>query len=271
MGASQGIQESQIMWCKHCRQDTPGIRSAKLPGIRCGRCGTALGSEPADAQCDSAQEAAHPAEVGIDLGHASPAQASFEDWQLDQNLRFLETQLGPWKRDRSGARAESEALIGASTRPTPPVRRSPALQRRRHMDRPARRSNVLAHGVLWLGLSALAVGGGLFGWSLVEKRPELWKLGAPVAAAGVVVFLVGLAWQLERIWRNSRFAVQKLRQLDEQLQQLERTTSMLGVTQGSAAQAFYTHMAESASPHMLLADLKGQIDLLAMDLARRGS
>ncbi len=53
------------------------------------------------------------------------------------------------------------------------------------------------------------------------------------------------------------------------MQQLERTTSMLGVTHGSASQAFYTHLAEQAHPQMLLADLKGQIDLLAMNFAGR--
>jgi hypothetical protein len=83
------------------------------------------------------------------------------------------------------------------------------------------------------------------------------------------VFLVGLVWQIERIWRNSRFAVQKLRELDTQLRQLEQTTSMLGMTHGSASQAFYSHMADGANPHMLLADLKGQIDLLAMNFSRR--
>ena len=39
---------------------------------------------------------------------------------------------------------------------------------------------------------------------------------------------------------------------------------MLNVTHSSAAQAFYAHMADEASPQTLLADLKGQIDLLAI-------
>ena len=142
-------------------------------------------------------------------------------------------------------------------------------RRRMRTDRPARRSSVLAHCVLWLGLATLAAGSGLLGWSVVEERSDLWHLGVPLAAGGVGVFLVGLVWQLERIWRNSRFAVQKLRQLDSQLRQLEHTTSMLGVTHGPSSQAFYSHMAEGANPHLLLADLKGQIDLLATKFARR--
>jgi hypothetical protein len=107
------------------------------------------------------------------------------------------------------------------------------------------------------------------GWSAFANRGELWQFGVPIASVGGGVFLVGLVWQLERIWRNSRFAVQKLRQLDSQLRQLEQTTSMLGVTHGSPSQAFYSHMAEGANPHLLLADLKGQIDLLARNFARR--
>jgi hypothetical protein len=42
------------------------------------------------------------------------------------------------------------------------------------------------------------------------------------------------------------------------------------MTHSSAAQAFYAHMADQASPYLLLADLKGQLDLVARSMARRG-
>jgi hypothetical protein len=256
------------MWCKNCRQDTPGIRSPRQPGMRCSRCGVALVTEAA---APRSGEFEHPAEVGLDLQSGPAASASsFEDWELDQNLRSLEARFGPWRK-RHAAHAE-QASRQPQWRFDAPHMTAPQPQmtrRRRRTDRPARRSSILAHGVVWLGLVTLAAGGGLLGWSMFESRPDLWTLGLPIAAGGGGVFLVGLVWQLERIWRNSRFAVQKLRQLDSQLRQLEHTTSMLSVTHGSASQAFYSHMADGANPHMLLADLKGQIDLLAMNFARR--
>ncbi len=93
----------------------------------------------------------------------------------------------------------------------------------------------------------------------------------PIALAGQVGLLLGLVLQSERIWHNSRYAVGKLDHVDSQLHKLKQTTSMLGVTHGSAAQAFYAHLADEADPHLLLADLKGQIDLLAVTLSKRSA
>lgn len=259
------------MWCKNCRQDTPGIRSADKSGIRCGRCGGALGAETADAsRANSA--ASHPAEIGLDLGGAHSTATSFEDWQLDQNVRSLEARLGTYRRRDSGphftppaSREPVYRFDAAHSRVPEPL----GYQRRMRLDRPARRSGVLAQVTIWLGLVALASGGGLFGWSAITGEFGLGRIGVAVAGGGAAVFLVGLVLMLERIWRNSRFAVQKLRQLDGQLRQLEQTTTMLGVAHGSPSQAFYSHMAEGANPQLLLADLKGQIDMLAMNFARR--
>lgn len=120
-----------------------------------------------------------------------------------------------------------------------------------------------------MGLIAGVGGVSVLAWSVAESRGDLWNIGISAIVAGGVVFLLGLVLQLERIWHNSRFAIHKLRQIDTHLQDLERTTASLGVTHGSASQAFYSHMAEQANPQLLLSDLKGQIDLLAMNFARR--
>ncbi len=259
------------MWCKNCRQDTPGIRSDDKPGIRCGRCGGSQGQAPSSRP---AGDARHPAEIGLDLGGSGSATMSYEDWELDQNVRSLEARLGAHRRRDSGPHF------------TPPASREPiyrfdavhsrvpqpmglGYQRRMRVDRPARRSSLIAQFAIWLGLITLTTGGGLYGWSVIAEDAAFARVGIPVAAAGVAVFLVGLVLLIERIWRNSRFAVQKLRQLDGQIRQLEQTTTMLGVAHGSPSQAFYSHLADGANPQMLLADLKGQIDMLAMNFARR--
>jgi hypothetical protein len=217
-------------------------------------------------------ESGHPAEIGIDLGGTRQHAQAFEEWELDQNLRSLEARLGSWPRQQSGPHftpPPSRAPVYRFDAAHAGVPRPASSRRKMRIDRPARRTSLLAHGLLWLGLVALATGGGLLAFAEFGQQPALWQYGIPATAGGGGVFLVGLVWQLERIWRNSRFAVQKLRQLDSQLRQLEHTTSMLGVTHGPSSQAFYTHMAEGANPHMLLADLKGQIDMLAMNFSRR--
>ena len=57
--------------------------------------------------------------------------------------------------------------------------------------------------------------------------------------------------------------------MDESLADLKHATTMLGTTHSSAAQSFYVHMAEGASPELMLADLKGQLDMLTLRLARQ--
>lgn len=259
------------MWCKNCRQDTPGIRSAAKPGMCCGRCGGAFGAE-ATSGARPVHDANHPAEIGLDLGGPRATATSFEDWQLDQNVRSLEARLGTHRRRDSGphftppaSREPVYRFDAAHTRVPEPL----GYRRRMRLDRPARRSGALAQISIWLGLAALATGGGLLGWSAIADEFAWGRIGIPVVAAGASMFLVGLVLMLERIWRNSRFAVQKLRQLDGQIRQLEQTTTMLGVAHGSPSQAFYSHMADGANPQLLLADLKGQIDMLAMNFARR--
>jgi hypothetical protein len=260
------------MWCKHCRQDTPCIAATSRHGMCCGRCGVPLSG---DGESKPAGESgrAHPAEIGIDLNQGAPPgiKPGFDDWQLEQNLRRLQARIDPLHRQRP-ARPK---MSTASRRPQwrvdaahAPVRPPHSPRRRTSVDRPGR-SPTFTNSALLLGLVACVGGVGVLGYSVVESRGELWNVGLSAVVAGGVVFLMGLVLQLERIWHNSRVAVQKLRQIDTHLQDLERTTAALGVTHGSASQAFYTHMADSASPHLLLSDLKGQIDLLALSLSRR--
>lgn len=87
--------------------------------------------------------------------------------------------------------------------------------------------------------------------------------------AGQAGLLLGLVFQLDGLWRNHRQQDKTLGGLESRLKELRRTTAMLGTTHSSAAQAFYSHMAEGAHPELLLADLKGQLDLLAVKMSDR--
>jgi hypothetical protein len=122
-----------------------------------------------------------------------------------------------------------------------------------------------------LGLIGFLCGGVLLAWSYVAGRDELWSLGMPIAVAGQAGLLLGLVLQLERIWQGNRLAAHKLEQVDEQLHDLKQTTALLGATHTSAAQAFYAHFSQGAHPQLLLADLKGQLDLLALKMSENSS
>jgi hypothetical protein len=254
------------MWCPQCGQEVPGVTLSMSGRMTCARCGGPLG--PSDAQNRRGDGLADAAAHGVDLGAPSGRErhSRYEQWRLDQQVRDVQAKAGRWHR--------------VDQRPAPPMAASPphsysyprrgrSPKRGRKRARPPRRSSFIAWAVLSLGLTAFACGAALLVVSLLEQRQDLWNIGIPVAVGGQVGLLLGLALQLERIWQNSRDAVRKLDEVDTQLCELERTTSLMHVTHGSAAQAFYAHMAHDASPELLLADLKGQLDLLAEEVARR--
>jgi hypothetical protein len=217
--------------------------------------------------------AAEAAGAGQDLGGPhSPLTAypSFDDWEVEQNLRQLQARVGRQNgpvrphRDRE-PQADRKPLrrVHAAHQATPrPYQRKPPVRVR---------SSLLDRFVLLLELLAFACGGALLAWSFVGKWTELWTLGVPIEVAGQASVLLGVMLQLERIWQNSRYAVRKLEQFGAQLCNLQQTAATLGATHTSAAQAFYAHMADDADPHLLLADLKGQLDLVAMSISKRSA
>jgi hypothetical protein len=107
----------------------------------------------------------------------------------------------------------------------------------------------------------------LLTWSYLTDRPELWTLGLPFAIGGQIALVLGLILQLDGLWQSNHEAAESLSHLDEQLIELRRTTSQISSSHSGPSQQFYFHLAEGCSPHMLLTDLKGQLDLLALRIA----
>ncbi len=118
-----------------------------------------------------------------------------------------------------------------------------------------------------MGTAGFIVGLALTGWSVAGERQDLWKSGAPIILAGQIVLILGLALQLDRIWRDGRWAAAKLETVDEQLHDLKATTSLLGAGNGPSGE-FYAHWTGGAAAEVLLSDLKSQLDLLAVKLAK---
>jgi hypothetical protein len=260
------------MWCKACRQDVRGISPATAGRICCARCGVELSADDRPA-ARHAVGLAESAAKGLDLSLPPPsisAHPNFDEWEIDQSVRHLQARVGNPKRADPVAKRTQPTVDRAADLRTHASHPGVARPHKRK-SQVSRRSSSLAWTTLSLGMMAFACGAVLVVWSFVEQRPELWSLGMPIAVAGQVGLLLGLILQLERIWQNSHYATHKLQQFDSQLHHLKRAATMLNVTHSSAAQAFYAHMADEASPQMLLADLKGQIDLLAISLSKRSA
>ena len=106
-------------------------------------------------------------------------------------------------------------------------------------------------------------------WSVVGQREDLWPVGMPLALVGQAGLILGLILQLDGLWQTSRKTAETLTELDGELARVRQATTVLSTSRTAAGQSFYAHMAQGAAPQLLLADLKGQLDLLAQQMAER--
>jgi hypothetical protein len=150
---------------------------------------------------------------------------------------------------------------------TAPVEPSPAPPPASAAAAPPARGSTAAWLVLSLGLSLFACGAVLLGWSLAMDRPDLWPIGLPLALVGQAGLLLGLILQLDGLWQTNRQTAAALSDLDGELSRVRHATTLLTTSRSTSAQSFYAHLANGASPQILLTDLKGQLDLLAQQMA----
>jgi hypothetical protein len=261
------------MWCSHCQQDVPGI-AIKEDGNRicCARCSGLLAGmqgrtpvvitdEPSrESQTASAPASeAHAAEVVEALVAAPP----LDDWSLDADLAAVTRMMQTLRVD-----PQAKAPRTSTPQTAAPSWRMPEAAPLRATKPPAKRNSYFAWPVLMLGMMAFCGGAVLLGWSYFGDRAVLWNYGLPAVLAGQALLVLGLVMQLDGLWQNSRDTRQALDELDRELADLRHATSVLTTTHTPAGQSFYAHMAEGASPHLLLADVKGQLDVIAMRLAQ---
>ncbi len=257
----------------------PGSLAANSGEFCCPRCSGTLGSHSADNRTATATER--------NWRHdepASPPQAAasgppgYDDWELDEELRHIERVLAS-NRLRGGLAAADipqETARTDSPHAGPPgwhvhPTAKPARQPAEPMPvKRGRALGLLIWTALTLGVTAFVGGGALLGWATVVGRRDLWFIGGPAALGGQMAMLLGLVLQLHRLARDSRRAAGKLDKLDGEIRQLRTTTTLLGTTHGPSAAAFYAHLADAASPQILLSDLKGQLDILAIKLGQQG-
>ena len=101
------------------------------------------------------------------------------------------------------------------------------------------------------------------GWSLVATPNDVLEPGVGLTLGGQGTLIFGLVLVVSRLWRNSRYACGKLQDVHAGSAQLQHTADALTATRSGGAPAFYADLVRGASPQMLLANLKGQLDQLA--------
>jgi hypothetical protein len=262
------------MWCKNCRQDVPAVAGHGPGRLGCIRCGTVLTPDVTAHNVGVAEIST----FGLELGHGQPVRpqprmrstidskppVDLDEWSLDGDLGDLEPLISARRAmDKPVQRFDAAplqplpapAIFGSPAEPTPTKSRpDPSL---------------LAWSFFAIGLMAFMCGVVLLIWSFAEGRSELWGLGMPITVGGQVALLLGLVLQLERIWQGNRQTVDRLEQVDAQLGDLKQQASLMNVNQSGPSHAFYSHLAGGAPPQMLLADLKSQLDMLAVRMADR--
>ena len=262
------------MWCSNCGQDVPAIASKQTEGQTvCARC-----SVPVGGTTHGDQEAAR-IESSADLLADGRPPVDFDDWQLDDDLRAADRLIkeangqfdeAEFRGTHHTVDAYHEAVRGwhaqLKTRPTVPD----VAASRKHPQKPARtRPPLFAWSGISLGVMALVCGGVLLIWGYLFGRGELWTLGLPIVLGGQAVLILGIFLYIDGLWQTNRKTTESLEELDEDVADLRHATSMMSTTHSGPAQSFYAHMAEGASPELLLADLKGQMDVLTMRIARQ--
>lgn len=260
------------MWCKHCRQDVPGIVCAESGEYRCPRCAEAIYSPMSD--------------LLIGLDGFSPVDGNgveeepgrypprlYDDWEVDDELEHIGRILNREKpKPAEGAKSAGWRVDAAHQDPTGP---HPRRKRTRRPDAPKQSAAedafsfmaFLTWTLLSLGLMTFVCGGVLLGWSITSGRQDLWNTGLPTTLGGQVALLVGLILQLDRLWHDRRRTAVKVDRVDDDLCDLN-TTMALESSRSISGADFYAHLAGGAGPQLLLTDLKSQLDLLSAKIGK---
>ncbi|MCE9548668.1 MAG: hypothetical protein K8T25_24590 [Planctomycetia bacterium] len=266
----------------------------------CVRCGETIGSEPTPTLLEAVTD------LGIELADlpAGPASSHFPStrtdgspmqpssrkidhstwqWELDQELHDVRRLI-----DRRGGQTLDELISHERHDPPAAIPAAPAVVRPTMVAptiaaatiaeptpspieiAPARpTASAFSWLVLMLGLTTTICGGVLLGWSMMGGRNELWTMGVPITLGGQAGLFLALVLMLLRVGKQSQESAARLHEV------VVRTTSSEPAATETAAwpavphQMFYTHLAEGAQPQMLLADLKNQLDLLAIRMTHR--
>lgn len=263
------------MWCCHCQQDVAAMPQTKPGRPACAKCGAYL-----DDGAELAQAYAHPSDLGVSLDAAdhradlTPPINATERERTHWHLRRIGRQL------RTGYRHHEPAFSLSRPQPTWGVEALGWLDKEeqlRHVQHRVRRdepptvastiSTRLIALLLAAGMIGFVGGGGLLLWAAAFQLPQPWQWGLSTTIAAEGVLILALTWIAVRLWGNSRRVGRQLAGVDRQLHELEDVAGSLSGSHLAASQHYYSHFNQAASSHMLLANLRGQVDQLAQRMA----
>ena len=202
---------------------------------------------------------ARPVDCVASGGEDFPEFVELEDWDFEETIRhaqqLVKSVTSESAIDRvqpAGDRTDSarESCEGRTAATVPP---------------PAKPSGTLPWLILAFGLGVFACGAALMGLSLAKDSTPLWQLGLPMVLGGQLAVLFVVIWQLDIVWHSNRATFVALHAMDEQLRQL-RLHAPHAQASPLEAKAFLQHLSEGASPHILLNDLRAELDALSTRL-----
>ena len=213
----------------------------------------------------------------VDAPSASPAEVdpatAPREADTDERYRRIGQTLRSAQRRAAPVRPDERMLRFDMTEPRPTLQ--PATQRVRPLtsepNRPPtprqRSSQIFAWVIALTGGSLLTAGLGLIGWSLLGPQPELWNWGLFATLGGQGLLAVGLTLLLTKIWTNARQSSSRLVALQSEILRLQRSADALTGDRTATSTRFYADLARGASPELLLANLRGQLEELHSSLA----
>lgn len=268
------------MWCSTCQQETPGVAHPTTGRIVCSRCQQPARKSKVATQARICDEGIALDEQPTRAAVAAAPLPKNDDWSTDQRVRSLAREL---KRPTTTIKKPGDGIFPDQRRfepphnllsphdidvnaglpaTAPPFPTSATLHPRRTDS-----SQVMAWFIVTTGILTFAAGLWLIAWTLSSKQLQHWNLALGLAIGGQGTLILGLVLVVSRLWRHSRYSASKLQDVQNRLGQLQQTAEVLTTMRGGGSSpAFYADLARGASPHMMLTNLKGQLDQLATRL-----
>lgn len=217
------------MWCKHCRQEVPGIASTPDRRLGCARCGaevadTRTAPRVATRTLDKGAWT-EPNERNVDQ---PPSLKTFDDREIDEQLRVVERLLsgsskdaatsyasdGVYRFDPAQGASPKRIRAGALSSPSIPIRESKSV------------GSTTAWSMLTVGLGSFMCGAALCGVGWVADRLELLRFGVPGVVIGQMAIVAGLVLFLDQIWDENRRLAERIERVADQLEPVRSPASV---------------------------------------------
>jgi len=253
------------MWCCHCKQDVPAVARSVEGPLVCVLCETELVSLAGEAPLG---------ESGVELQSYDQPPAD-----LARPASIAESESASQQLRRIGRKLQSRVPVAPSPSTSPTARIDwehlpPTIQENKFTPAPkTNRTSATSTKFSWAISLLLSTGVAVFSggvclliWATLHRLPEAWQWGMTSTLVAEGMLVVGLVWMARRLWSNGRHVNRQLEGVDRQLAEMQQSANSPAANHGSSA-SYYQHFNQGASPHMLVANLRGQVDQLAARIA----